>query len=97
MDIYSADKRRNQSDTCFGACNGLSKTEEEGKVAMDLVVSFQFSGSLNTLPSRGDFDKYAVLADAQGFIQGDQFFGLDAVQVVRRKMGSIREIFVPLL
>jgi hypothetical protein len=70
MDMYSADKGRNQSYSGFSACNGLRKTKEEGKVAVYSVFFFQFPGGLNTFPSRGNFDKYAFLGDAQGTIQG---------------------------
>jgi len=74
--MYSADKRRNQGHTGFSACNGLGETKEEGKIAVYSIFFFQFSGSLNTFPSRGNFDKYAFLLDAQRAVQGYEFFGL---------------------
>lgn len=49
-----------QSDSGLSASSGLSKREEESKVAVNALL-LQLTGSLNTLPGRGNLNKNALL------------------------------------
>lgn len=46
----TADEGRDQSDTSFSASDGLTESEEEGEVAVDLLVALEFAGGLDTFP-----------------------------------------------
>jgi hypothetical protein len=54
----------------------LAEPKEKGKIAMDLVLALQFTGSLDTLPGACDFDQDALLRDTDRFIEFDQVQGL---------------------
>ena len=72
----AADEGRDESNTSLGTSNSLAETEQEGEVAVDLVVTLEFTGSLDTLPGGGDLDQDAFLGDSDGLVELDQLFGL---------------------
>ena len=67
---------RDESDTSLGASHSLAETEQESKVAVDLIVALEFTSGLDTLPGRSDFDENAILGDADGLVELDQVPGL---------------------
>jgi len=73
----AADEGRNESDTSFGTSHSLTETEQESKVAMDLLITLKFTGSLDTLPGRCDLNENAFLGDANGLVKFDQVSGLN--------------------
>lgn len=68
----TTDEGRDEGDTSLSTSHGLAKTEQEGEIAVDLVVAFEFTGSLDTLPGGGDLDENAFLADTNGLVELDQ-------------------------
>lgn len=72
----ATDERRDEGDTGLSAGNGLSETEEEREVAVDLVLSLELAGSLNSLPGGSDLDENAVLGDSNRLVESDQGLGL---------------------
>jgi hypothetical protein len=73
----TADEGRDEGHICLSARNSLAEAEQESEVTMDLVVTFEFTGSLNTLPGRSDFDENAFLGYTDGLVKLDQVLGLD--------------------
>jgi len=72
----AANEGRDESDTSLGTSNSLAEAEQEGEVAVDLVVTLEFTGSLDTLPAGSDLDEDAFLGDPNRFVELDQVFGL---------------------
>lgn len=72
----TADEGRDQSDTGLSASDGLAETEEEGEVAVDLLVTLELAGGLDAFPCRGDFDEDALLGDAVLLVELDELTGL---------------------
>ena len=72
----TADEGRNEGDTGFGTSHSLTKTEQESEVTVDLFITLEFTGSLDTLPGRCDFNENAFLGNANGLIKFDQVSGL---------------------
>lgn len=72
----AADEGGDKGDVRLGASDGLGKAEEEGEVAVDAVVTFEFASSLDTLPCGRDLDQDAVLLDADGLVESDKLLGL---------------------
>lgn len=83
----SADEGRDQGDTSFGTGDGLAETEEQGQVAVDVLVFLQVSSGLDTFPGRSDLDQDSFSLDTDGFVQGDQLLGLvdGSLGVVRQR------------
>jgi hypothetical protein len=50
----STDEGGDQSNTGLGTGDGLTESEEEGQVTVDVVVTLELSGSLDTLPGGSD-------------------------------------------
>ena len=73
---HTSNERRNESHAGLCTSNGLAEPEEKRKVAMDLVLALQFTGSLDTLPSACDLDQDALLRDTNRFIEFNQVQGL---------------------
>lgn len=67
---------RDESDASLGTSNSLSETEQEGEITVDLVVTLEFTSSLDTLPARSDLDENTFLGDPDGLVELDQVFGL---------------------
>jgi hypothetical protein len=67
---------RDESDTSLGASHSLAETEQESKVAVDLVVALEFTSGLDTLPGGSNLDENAILGDADGLVELDQVPGL---------------------
>jgi len=44
---------------------------------MNSVVPFEFTRGLDTLPRRCDLDEDTLFLDTNGFIESDEFLGLD--------------------
>lgn len=44
---------------------------------MNVVISLKFTGGLDTLPRRCYLDKDTLLLDTDGFVEGNELFGLD--------------------
>jgi hypothetical protein len=72
----ATDEGRDEGDTSLSASNSLLETEEEGEVAVDLVLSLELAGSLDTLPGGGDLDEDAVLVDTELLVESDEVLGL---------------------
>jgi len=72
----TADEGRDEGDTSLSTSNSLAETKQECKVAVDLVVTLEFTGSLDTLPGGSDLDENAFLGDADGLVKLDQVLGL---------------------
>lgn len=72
----SADEGRDEGDASLGASDGLTETEEEGEVAMDVELLLEVSSGLNSLPGGGDLDEDSVLGDTDGLVESDQGLGL---------------------
>ena len=64
--------RPTKGDTSLGASHSLTEAEQEGEVAVDLFIMLEFTGGLDTLPGRRDFDENAFLGDANGLVKFDQ-------------------------
>lgn len=71
-----ADEGRDQRNTSFSTCNGLAETEEEGEVAVDLVVALEFAGGLDAFPGRRDLDKDALFRNTLFRVESDEVLGL---------------------
>ena len=65
---YTADEGRDEGDLGLSACNGLTETEEKGKVAVDAILGLELLRRLDTLPGRGDLDENALLLNADGVV-----------------------------
>lgn len=65
----AADEGGDEEDTSLGGGNGLNQGEEQGQVAVDLVLRLEDVGGLETLPGGGDLDEDAVLGDAVGLVE----------------------------
>ena len=72
----TADEGRDESDTSLGTSNSLAETEQEGEIAVDLVITLEFTGSLDTLPAGSDLDQNAFLGDPNRLVELDQVLGL---------------------
>jgi hypothetical protein len=72
----TADEGGYEGHTCLRACDGLGEPEEEGEVAVDLVIALELACGLDAFPSGGDFDQDAVFWDANRGVEGNEFFGL---------------------
>lgn len=60
---------RDQKGLGLASSNGLWQGEEEGKVAVDLVLGLQLVDSLNALWCAGNLDEDAFLVDAVTLVQ----------------------------
>jgi hypothetical protein len=88
----TANEGRNEGDTSFGTSHSLTETEQKSKVAMDLFITLEFTGSLDTLPGRRDLNENAFLGDTNGFVKLDQVSGLYRntfqVEMVQEEIGT---------
>ena len=87
---YTTNKRRNESHTSFGASNRLAETEEKRQVAMNAVVPFEFTRSLDTLPRRCDLDEDTLLLDTNGFVKGNKLLRLDVMRTIISTLAELR-------
>ncbi len=76
LDTYAANEGRDESDTRLGSSNSLSEAEEKGEVGVDAVIALELARGLNTLPSRRDLDKDALLLHANRLVESDELLGL---------------------
>ena len=84
----SANEGRDKGDVGLSASNSLGKTEEERQVAVDVVVTLELAGSLDTLPSGGNLDQDALPLDANRLVKCDKVLGLgNSSLLVERKTG----------
>ena len=67
---------RDESDASLGTSNSLSETEQKGEVTVDLIVTLEFTSSLDTLPAGSDLDENALLGDPNRLVELDQVLGL---------------------
>ena len=72
----TANEGRDESDTSLGTSNSLAETEQESEIAVDPIVTLEFTGSLDTLPGGSDLDENAFLGDANRLVELDQVLGL---------------------
>ena len=87
----TADEGGDEGDTSLGAGDGLGEAEEEGEVAVDLVVALELAGGLDSLPSRSDLDKDAVLGDSEVGVKCDELLGLDKMRAMSGGYGGRTE------
>lgn len=73
---YTTDEGRNQGDTSLGASDCLTETEEESEVAVDAVVTLEFTGGLNTFPCGSNLDQDTLLGDADGCVESNELLRL---------------------
>lgn len=64
----TANKRRDQECTSLSTGNCLNLREHEGQIAVNLVISLQDTGGLDTFPCGCNLDQDAGLIDANGFV-----------------------------
>jgi hypothetical protein len=84
----STDEGRDQGDAGLGTGDGLTESEQEGQVAVNVVVPLQLSGGLDTLPGRGDLDQDPLPVDTLGLVESDELLGLvDGGLLVKRESG----------
>ena len=72
----TANEGRDESDTSLGTSNSLAETEQESEIAVDPIVTLEFTGSLDTLPGGSDLDENAFLGDPNRLVELDQVLGL---------------------
>ena len=72
----TADEGRDEGNASLGASNSLAKTEQESEIAVDLIVTLEFTSGLDTLPAGSDLDENAFLGDANRLVELDQVLGL---------------------
>lgn len=72
----STDEGRDQGGTSLGTGDGLTETEEQGQVAVNVLVGLQVSGGLDTFPGGSDLDQDSLSLNTDGFVEGDQLLGL---------------------
>jgi hypothetical protein len=61
MGTYTTNEGRDEGDTCLSASDSLAETEKKGQVAVDVVITLEFTSSLDTLPRRCDFDENTLV------------------------------------
>jgi hypothetical protein len=76
LETYTADERRDESDTCLSASDSLTEAEQKGEIAVDAIISLKFTSSLDTLPCRCDFDENTLLLDTNRLIEGNELLSL---------------------
>lgn len=57
----------------------MAEAEQESQVAANAVVPLELTGSLNTFPSRGDFDQDTLFLDPDRIVERNELFGLQKV------------------
>lgn len=72
----TADEGADEGDASLSASDSLAKTEEEGKVAVDLVVALKLASGLDALPSGSNLDQDALLRDTLVGVEGNELLGL---------------------
>lgn len=76
MKTYTTDEGRDEGDTCLSASNSLAETEKKGQVAVDVVITLEFTSGLDTLPCRCDFDENTLLLDTNRLVEGNELLSL---------------------
>jgi len=76
IDTYTANKRRDESNTCLSASDSLAETEKKGEVAVNVVISLEFTSGLDALPCRCDFDENALLLDTDRLVESNELLSL---------------------
>lgn len=79
---YTSDEGRYESHASLSARYSLTKPEEESQVAVNLLVTFKLSSSLNTLPCRSDLDEDSFLRDTERLIEIDQMLSLGYLKII---------------
>ena len=62
----------------------LSHGEEEGEVAVDVVLGLELPGGLDALPGRAELDEHALLGDALLGVELDQPLGLGNLETDKK-------------
>lgn len=65
----TANERRDKEGTRLSTGDGLHEGEHEGQVAVDLVLSLEDVGCLDTLPGGSDLDQNAIPRDAERLVE----------------------------
>lgn len=73
---HTSDEGRDEGNLGLSTGNGLLKAEEEGKIAVNLMVALELPSSLDTLPSRGDLDQDTLAGDSDGVVEGNEVLSL---------------------
>jgi hypothetical protein len=76
MGTYTTNEGRDEGDTCLSASDSLAETEKKGQVAVDVVITLEFTSSLDTLPRRCDFDENTLLFDTNRLVEGNELLSL---------------------
>lgn len=84
----SANEGRDKGDLGLGTSNSLDEREEQGQVAVDVVLGLELSSSLDTLVGGGDLDENSVLGDTLGLVEVNELESLlDGGVLVERESG----------
>lgn len=65
---YSSNKRWDQRYSSLSTSDCLTEAKEKSKIAVNSIISFELASSLDSFPGRCDFDKDAILFDANWFV-----------------------------
>ena len=84
----STNEGGDQGDLGLSTSDGLAETEQEGKVAVDVLLLLEVSSGLDTSVGRSNLDKNSVLVDTDGLVECDKLLSLgDGGLGVKRKRG----------
>lgn len=72
----TANKGGDESGLGLGSSNGLDKGEKQSQVNVDAVLGLKLTGSLDTLPGRGNLDENSVLLNTLGLVKINDLKGL---------------------
>ena len=73
---YTSDKRRDQSNTSFSTCHGLSERKKQGEVTMNIIITLKLASRLDTFPRRCNLDQNTVLVDTDRLVETDELLCL---------------------
>jgi hypothetical protein len=65
----TSNKRRNKESASLSSGNSLDFGKQQGKIAIDLVVTLEDAGGLNTFPCGSNLDQNTGLVNADSFVK----------------------------
>lgn len=65
----TSNKRRNKESASLSSGNSLNFGEQQGKVAIDLVITLEDARGLNTFPCGSNLDQNTGLVNADSFVK----------------------------
>lgn len=73
---HTSDEWRDECYFGLSTGNSLTETEEKSEIAVDSIVTLEFTSSLDTLPCGSDLDQDTLLLDADRVVESDELFCL---------------------